>query len=184
MSQKHQAIKDSALIAIFASILFVQQVALSFLPNIQFTALLIVLYSRVLGFKKTSLIVIIHVFAINILSPFGPVIPMQIPAMVVGWLLIPILLHTIFKKAESAWSLAIIGFLFGFIYGWLFIPVSIWILDIPFLNYLYADILFEIIMAVSNFLTILWLYEPLKKLLIELKNRYYMIDVESLSELK
>ncbi len=178
MSQKHQAIKDAALIAVLASILFVQQIALSFLPNIQFTALLIVLYSRVIGFKKTIFIVVIHVFAINILSPFGPVIPMQIPAMLLGWLLIPIMLHTVFKKAESAWSLAIIGFLFGFIYGWLFIPVSIWILDIPFLTYFYADVLFEIIMAVSNFLTILWLYEPLKKLLLDQKSKYYMTICE------
>jgi len=174
LSQKHQAIKDAALIAVLASILFVQQIALSFLPNIQFTTLLVVLYSRIIGFKKTMLIVIIHVFAINILSPFGPVIPMQIPAMLIGWLLIPILLHTVFRKFSSAWTLAIFGFFFGFVYGWMFIPVSIWILEIPFLTYLYADVLFELIMAVSNFLTILWLYEPLKKILIEQKARYYM----------
>lgn len=174
MSQKHQAIKDAALIAVLASILFVQQIALSFLPNVQFTALLIVLYSRIIGFKKTMLIVVIHVFAINILSPFGPVIPMQIPAMLIGWLLIPILLHTVFKKFTSAWMLALFGFFFAFVYGWLFIPVSVWVLGIPFLSYLYADLLFEIIMAVSNFLTILWLYEPLKKILLEQKARYYM----------
>ncbi|MCF7931416.1 MAG: hypothetical protein K9L02_07910, partial [Acholeplasmataceae bacterium] len=138
------------------------------------TTLLVVLYSRIIGFKKTMLIVIIHVFAINILSPFGPVIPMQIPAMLIGWLLIPILLHTVFRKFSSAWTLAIFGFFFGFVYGWMFIPVSIWILEIPFLTYLYADVLFELIMAVSNFLTILWLYEPLKKILIEQKARYYM----------
>ncbi len=174
MSQKHQAIKDAALIAILASILFVQQLALSFLPNVQFTTLLIVLYSRVIGFKKTSLVVVLHVLAVNILSPFGPVILMQIPAMLIGWLLIPFLLHTVFKKAKSAWALAIFGFFFGFVYGWLFIPVSVWLLDIPFLSYLYADVLFEIIMGVSNFLTILWLYAPLKKLLMDQKSRYYM----------
>lgn len=174
MSQKHQAIKDAALIAVLASILFVQQIALSFLPNIQVTTLLIVLYSKIIGFKKTSLIIIIHVFAINILSPFGPVIPMQVPAMLLGWLLIPILLHTVFKKLNSAWTLAVFGFFFGFVYGWMYIPVSVWVLGVPFLTYLYADVLFELIMAVSNFLTILWLYEPLKKILLEQKARYYM----------
>ncbi|MBU1141975.1 MAG: hypothetical protein KKG64_05565 [Firmicutes bacterium] len=174
MSKKHQAIKDAALIAILASILFVQQIALSFLPNVQFTTLLIVLYARVIGFKKTALIVVLHVAAINILSPFGPVIPMHIPSMLIAWLLIPFLLHTVFKKANSTWALAIFGLFFGFLYGWLFIPVSVFILDIPFLVYFYGDLLFEIIMAVTNFLTILWLYEPLKKMLIEQKSRYYM----------
>jgi len=178
MSQKHQAIKDASLIAILASILFVQQLALSFLPNVQFTTLLIVLYSRVFGFKKTTFVVILHVLAINILSPFGPVIPMQVPAMVIGWLLIPICLHTVFKNMKTAWALAVFGFFFGFVYGWLYIPVSVWVLDVPFLTYLYADILFEIVMAVSNFLTILWLYDPLKKLLMEQKDRYYMTAYE------
>ncbi|PKK96719.1 MAG: hypothetical protein CVV58_04935 [Tenericutes bacterium HGW-Tenericutes-3] len=178
MSQKHQAIKDSALIAVLASILFVQQLALSFLPNVQFTTLLIVLYTKVIGFKKTTLVVILHVLAINILSPFGPVIIMQVPAMLIGWLLIPVLLHTVFRKLNTAWSLAIFGFFFGFVYGWLFIPVSVWILDVPFLEYLIADVLFEIVMAISNFLTILWLYDPLKKLLADQKERYYMTVIE------
>jgi len=173
MSIKHQAIKDAALIAVLASILFVQQLALSFLPNIQFSMLLVVLYTKVLGFKKTSLIVIIHVMVINILSPFGPVIPMHIPSMLVAWLLVPILLTTVFKKVERVFTLASLGFLFGFIYGWAFIPVSVFVTGIPFMEYLYMDLVFELIMAVSNFLTIYWLYEPLKKMLISQRDKYY-----------
>ncbi|MBN2300408.1 MAG: hypothetical protein JXC31_04375 [Acholeplasmataceae bacterium] len=178
MSQKHQAIKDAALIAVLTSILFVQQLALSFLPNVQFTTLLIVLYAKVIGFKKTSLVVLLHVMAVNILSPFGPVIPMQIPAMLIGWFLIPLLLCTVFRKLKTAWALAVFGFFFGFIYGWLFIPVSVFILDVPFITYFSADIVFELIMAVSNFLTILWLYDPLKKLLVEQKSRYDIVSYQ------
>lgn len=172
MSEKHQAVKDAALIAVLASILFVQQLALSFIPNVQFTTLLLILYTRVIGFKRTALVVIIHVMIINILSPFGPVLPLQIPAMLIGWLLIPILLSTVFKKMNSVLSLAIFGLVFGFIYGWLFIPVSVFVLNVPFITYFLADVVFEIIMATSNFLIIFWLYEPLEKLLTELKNKY------------
>ncbi len=178
MSPKHQAIKDAALIAVLTSILFVQQLVLSFLPNVQFTTLLIILYAKVIGFKKTSLIVVLHVMAVNILSPFGPVIPMHIPSMLIGWFLIPLLLCTVFRKLNTAWTLAIFGFFFGFVYGWLFIPVSVFILDVPFLDYLYADLVFELIMGVSNFLTILWLYEPLKKLLVDQKSRYDMTSYQ------
>jgi len=116
--------------------------------------------------------------AVNILSPFGPVLPIQIPAMLIGWFLIPLLLTTVFRKFNSAWSLAIFGFFFGFIYCWMYIPASVFILDIPFLTYFYADIVFELIFAVSNFLTILWLYEPLKKLLREQKLRYDIISYQ------
>ncbi len=179
MSKKHQTVKDAALIAVLASILFVQQLALSFIPNVQFTTLLLILYTKIIGFKRTTLVVVIHVMITNILSPFGPVIPLQIPAMLIGWLLIPILLSTVFKNLDSPISLAIFGLIFGFIYGWLFIPVSVFVLDVPFVTYFVADLVFEIIMATSNFLIIFWLYDPLKKLLKELKDKYDMTSQPS-----
>jgi energy-coupling factor transport system substrate-specific component len=168
-------IKDLTLIALLSAILFVQQLALSMLPNIQFTTLLIVLYTKVLGFKKTTLIIFIHVIISNFFSPYGTVNPMFLPSMFIAWMLIPISLNTIFKKVDSAFTLAFIGFVFGFIYGWTFIPISVYILDAPLKAYFLMDLPFEIIMAISNFLTILWLYDPLKKVLEHQKEKYYQL---------
>lgn len=162
-----------ALIAILSAILLVQQVALSFLPNVQTTVLLIVLYTKVLGFRKTTLIIFIHVILYNTLSPFGSVIPLHFISMFVGYMMIPILLNTLFNKFETALQLASAGLLFGFLYGWAFIPISVFVLDIPLTTYLMMDLPFELVMAVSNFLTIYWLYDPLKKLLIEQREHYY-----------
>lgn len=156
-------IKDLTIIVVAASILFVQQLALSFIPNVQFSVLLIVLYTKVLGFKKTSLIIVIHVLAVNLFSPLGPVVPTLIPAMFIAWMLIPLLLTTLFKKLESAIYLSLFGFVYGFVYGWIYIPFTVWFLGTPFLPYLIWDIPFEIIMAISNMISILWLYDPLKK---------------------
>jgi hypothetical protein len=157
--------KEIALIALFAAVLFVQQLALSMIPNFSFTTLLLIIYTKLLGFRKTSLIIVVHVLVYNILSPFGPVIPLHIPSMLIGWLLIPILLTTILKSWESVHRLAIFGFFFGFLYGWVFIPVSVFVSGTPFLAYLFMDLPFEFVMAVTNFLGILWLYEPLMKIL-------------------
>ncbi len=168
-------IKDVTLIAICAAILFVQQLVLSFLPNIQFTTLLVILFTKVLGFKKTTLIIVIHVMVINILSPYGPLMPIYIPSMFIGWMLIPIGLTTIFKKLNSAYALAIFGFFFGFVYGWLYIPVAVLVLGTPFEAYFMMDLPFELIMALSNFLTVLWLYDPLSKMLVKEKEKYYQI---------
>ena len=165
MSKSHQAIKDTALIAICAAVLFVQQMAFSFLPNIQLSTLLIVLYAKVLGFKRTSLIIVIHVIAYNLLSPFGSVIPVYIPFMFTAWMLIPISLSTFLKKIESSLGLAFVGLVFGFVYGWMYIPPAVFITGTPFVAYLVMDIPFEIVMAISNFITILWLYYPLKNVL-------------------
>jgi len=175
MRFENTSIKDAALIAVCAAILFVQQLALSFLPNIQFTTLLIILFTKVLGFKKTTFIIIIHVMVINILSPYGPLMPIYIPSMFIGWMLIPIGLTTIFKKLNSAYALALFGFVFGFVYGWLYIPIAVLVLDIPFEAYFMMDLPFELIMALSNFLTVLWLYEPLRKMLQKEKEKYYQI---------
>lgn len=166
LTQKH-TIKDLTIIVVSASILFVQQLALSFIPNVQFSVLLVIMYTKILGFKKTSLIIIIHVLAVNLLSPMGPVVPTLIPAMFIAWMLIPILLSTLLKHVHSAIWLSIFGFVYGFIYGWVFIPFTVWFLDVPFLPYLIWDIPFEIIMAISNMISILWLYDPLKKAFVQ-----------------
>lgn len=161
MSKSHKAMKEIALIALFAAILFVQQLALSMIPNFSFTTLLLVIYTKLLGFRKTSLIIVVHVLIYNILSPFGPVIPLHIPSMFIGWMLIPILLSTLFKSWESVHQLSVFGFIFGFLYGWIFIPVSVFVLGTPFLTYFLMDLPFEFVMAVTNFLGILWLYDPI-----------------------
>ena len=172
MSKGHQTIKDTALIAICAAVLFVQQMALSFIPNVQLSTLLIVLYAKVLGFKRTSLIIVIHVIAYNLLSPFGSVIPVYIPFMFAAWMLVPISLSTFLKKIESSLGLAIVGLAFGFVYGWMFIPPAVFITGTPFIPYLVMDIPFEIVMAISNFITILWLYYPLKNVLYDQLMRF------------
>ena len=55
--------------------------------------------------------------------------------------------------------------LYAFIYSWIFIIPNILLLKIPFSVYLIQDIPFEILLAASSFLTILWLYEPFKKVI-------------------
>jgi energy-coupling factor transport system substrate-specific component len=172
MSIEQQKIRNMTLIAICAAILFVQQIALSFLPNIQFTTLLVIIYTKVLGFKKTSMIVVVHVLAIGFFSPTGTLNPIYLPAMLIGWLLIPILLSTVFKKMNQAFSLSLFALVFGFVYGWIFIPFSVFFLNVPFLEYFLMDLPFEIIMAVNNFITVLWLYDILKKVLVQLKQNY------------
>lgn len=173
MNKIHQGTKEVALVAILSAILLVQQMALSFLPNIQTTFLLLVLYAKVIGFRRTTLIVIIHVIAYNMLSPFGAVIPLHMISMFVGYMLVPVLLHTVFKKAETSMQLALFGILMGFLYGWTFIPISVFVLQTPFRAYLLMDLPFEMIMAASNFLTIYWLYEPLKRVLVEQTELYH-----------
>ena len=100
--QQHKSrltVRDMALIAMFAAILFIQEEALTFIPNVQLTVFLLVLYSKRLGFIKTSIIIIIHVILDNLVMGSFSVI--WTPAMFVGWMLIPTNICTAFRHVEN-----------------------------------------------------------------------------------
>ena len=151
-------VKDITLIAILTTILFVQEQLLSFLPNVQLTVFLLVVYSKKLGLLKTVIITLIHTILDCLVM--GSLNVAYFPFMLIGWMLIPVLLNTIFKKVESNISLAFLGVLFSFMYCWIYIIPSIIILEVDFISYFYADIIWEIILATSSFLTIMLLYTP------------------------
>lgn len=163
-------IKDLTLIAILAAILFIQETALSFIPNVQFTVLFLVLYSKLLSFKKTALIVIIHVTLDNLL--WGMQLPYYL-SMLVGWLLIPLVLSTLGRKLKSPLALAIFGAAMSFVYCWALIPAGMLLRGLPFVAYFLADLSFEVILAASSFISILWLYEPLYKRLEQILKTYF-----------
>lgn len=156
-----ETIKDLIILALLATILYVQEEVLTFLPNIQLTIFLIVLYSKKLGFKKTSFIIIIHVFLDNL--AMGSLNFVYTPFMFAGWELIPLLLSTVFKDVDDSLHLALLGILFALIYCWIFIIPGVLISRINILAYIASDMIFEIILATSSFVSILWLYDPCSK---------------------
>ena len=134
-----------------------------FLPNVQLTFLLLILYSKKLKFCDTLIIGFSYVILDNLIAGSFNILFMIF--ITIGLLIIPILLNTLFKKVESHISLAILGILFSFIYSWLLIIPGSILFEIDFINYLKADIIWEIILAISSFITILFLYKPCAKIL-------------------
>jgi energy-coupling factor transport system substrate-specific component len=155
-------IKDLVTISLLATIIFVLEMALAFLPNVQLTVLFIILYTKTLGFKKTFVIVTIYFILDAII--YGGLLLAYIPFMYIGWMIIPISLSTVFRKIDSSFGLALLSILFALLYSWIFIIPSVFIFNIPFLGYLIADIPFEILLVSSSYFSVLFLYEPLKKL--------------------
>lgn len=152
---------DVVLIAMFSTILFVLEQILMFLPNIQLTVFLIMFYSKKLGFLKTSIIVFIYVLLDNIfMASLGL---FYTPFMLIGWMLIPVLLCTLFNKVESVIWLSCLGILFSLLYSWVMIIPNIIINKVDIIVYLINDIPFEILLSVSSFISVLWLYKPCEK---------------------
>jgi len=160
-------IKDITIIAIFSTLLFLQEQIFTFIPNFQLTVFLLVVYSKSFGLVRTLLIVLIHTILDNIfMSSFSF---LYFPFMLIGWSIIPIVLCTIFKNVENIYLLAAIGALCSFIYCWLFIIPQVLITDVDVLHYIIVDIPWEILLALSSFLSILWLYKPCSSFLIKYK---------------
>ena len=82
------------------------------------------------------------------------------PAMLIGWLIIPLTLCTVFKKVNSPFLLGLLGALYAFIYSWLFLIASYLIMHVDVLVYFIADIFYEVVLAVCSFISILLLYKP------------------------
>lgn len=159
-------IKDITIIAFFTAILFVQEQLLTILPNVQLTVFLIVLYSKVFGLTKTLIIVLLHTILDNLIM--GSFSIYYLPFMLIGWMIIPIIICLFFKKVDNAIVLAIIGTVCSFIYSWLFAIGQVLLTNVSLIAYLVSDITFEIVLALSSFLSILWLYKPCSKLLFKL----------------
>ncbi len=156
-------VKKITIYALLTSILFVQEQALSFLPNIQLTFFLIILYTKVLGRTPTLIITVTHVLLDCLCN--GSLTPIILIPMLIGLCIIPITLGTFFKNVKNPLILASFGVLYSICYcmcftitNWLFLKVNI-------KAYIIADIPFVILLSMSSFLSILLLYQPLSNIL-------------------
>ena len=148
--------------AMLTAILFLQEEALTFIPNVQLTVFLILLYSKKLGFFRTSIIVTVHVVLDNLVM--GSFNLVYTPAMFVGWMLIPIVINLFCRKIESPIALGIIAAVCAFMYCWCFILPTYLLYNMDPLKYFISDILFEVILAVCAFVSTSILYKPCSKL--------------------
>ncbi|MEC9485068.1 MAG: hypothetical protein UMR38_04265 [Candidatus Izemoplasma sp.] len=165
------------MIAFAIAITFTQEQVLVFLPNIQFTVLLVFVFASVFSLKEMTIYIIGYVL-IDSLYMGGFNLFYMVPLMI-NWLMIAYIYHALFKDSDNLYLKAILAFAFGFVYGWMFIPFHMLQTGInQFWPYLLADLPYEIIMATTGFLTVLWGYEPLVKVLRISFNSPYPVHVK------
>ncbi len=143
------------------AILTVQEEALTFIPNVQLTFLLIIVYGATIGILDGTIVVLVHLILDNlIMNSFTPyiMIPMFIGlelALICGYLL----------KNRKEWIVSIFAGISGLIYCALFFISTVFFYKVDPMAYLIADIPFEITLIVCNIVTVLFLYKPLVKII-------------------
>ena len=165
--EKSITVKELAILAFMTVILFIQEELLSFIPNFQFTFLLIAVYIKVVGFKRTSLIVLVHVLLDNLFM--GSVLPYVMIPMLIGYFIYMALIY--FFRNKNIYLLMIMGVLGSLIYCYMFLFVNIIFLDVNPYAYWILDLPFEGILALTTAITLFYLYEPLSNKLSKLMNK-------------
>ena len=172
-------VRELCILAFMSVLLFIQEELFVFIPNFQFTFLLLAIYVSVFGFKKTSLIIFAHVLLDNIyMGSLTPIvmIPMWLGYMIyigIIWLL----------KNKNIWLLTLGGILGAYIYCMLFLVTNAVFLEINVYLYWLADIPFEIMLISTIAFTMIYLYKPLRRKLSELWNKDNEVYIEDNGEI-
>ncbi len=150
-------VKRLCYMVMLTAILTVQEEVLTFIPNVQLTFLLIMVYGATIGLIDGTLVVIVHVLLDNlIMNSFTPyiIIPMFIGleiALVFGYLF----------RNRKEWFVSIFAGLAGFIYCMVFWASTVFFYQVEPIPYLISDIPFEVVLIICNIITVLFLFKPL-----------------------
>ena len=142
----------------FVNIIFALELGLAAIPNVQVTTVLMLILAQKLGnMKEYTFYTFIYILLQGLWWGFS----FYLISMFVGWLIwgwVSIRMNEWKVEYQS-----MIGFVFAFIYGLTFYPLTYFIYLTPFIPYLIADFPFALVMATSNALTIMWLRNILYK---------------------
>lgn len=162
--------KEIVLFSILGSILFISQISLSFLPNIEIVSLLVILYTLVYG-KKSMFSIGIFILEEGIFYGFG--------TWWMGYVLIwptLVLLTLILKRwingkflALSIFS-AVFGLLFGVLYA---MPYAI-MGDFSFaFTYWLRGIPFDLVHMLGNYFVMIILGETVYNIIVKMNKAYF-----------
>ncbi|XMB72331.1 hypothetical protein RJI07_00140 [Mycoplasmatota bacterium WC30] len=149
------------------AILVIQEEILSFIPQVQLTVILIIVYARFLSGKELYPLIIGYVILDNIIM--GSFNLMYTPAMFFSWLLLAFVAQKVRNKSD--YVVFMVAVIFPFIYGWSFIPATAILQHFSWsqvIAYLKIDLAAEALMAANSVATYLFFYKPLNELFIKL----------------
>jgi len=162
--------RQAALIALLAAVASAARVLFAAIPNVQPVTILILLIGIHLGPRRATAVAVLVALLSNMALGHGPWTFYQAVAWALvgisGWILRPLLVS---KDGMSirVLPLAILGFIWGFLYDWL---VSITMLAISqqvetYISYFILGLPFDLMHAVGNVLFAIWLAPSLHRLL-------------------
>ena len=161
MKTKSVNIRELCFLSLLVAILFVQETIMSYIPNVQLSVLLIMVYASTLGLSKATFVMTVHVLLDNML--WGSMSPTTVLPMWLGWFIVT-LIGWALRRARLPFI--VVGSVIGSLcYCWSFVLFKWLFLPIDIMAYVVSDILFEILICCSSVVTVTILYRPTERLL-------------------
>ena len=175
MKMKKITVRDITLIGMMVAVIEVCKAALSFLPNIELTTFWLILFTLYFG-RKILLVIPVFILIEGCIYGFGLWWVMYLYM----WPLL-VLLVWILKKHGSVWFFSTLSGLFGLFFGFFcaipYVVIGAW--DGGIKNGLYAGftwwvagIPWDIVHGVGNFVLMLVLYHPMRRVMERMKSRW------------
>ena len=162
MNSDSKHTKTIVLLALLTSIIYVSQLVLSILPNVNVVTLLLIIYTLNFGIRKTFIISCSFNILMGITYGFS--------YWIIGYfwiygllIILSSLLDRIISRNLILWSF--FGLLFGLLFGFLFAINDHYFIGVNFIAYYLRGIPFDIIHGFSNMITILVLFNPLNNVI-------------------
>lgn len=156
--------KRLLMIAFAVTITFVQEQMFLMIPQVQLTIVLMFVFASIFTYKESFMYITVYVLLDNMyLGGFNPI---NVIPMLIMWNTIPYIYTIILRRTENEHSIAKAAFVFGFLYSWSFIPGAIIMYGLSHVwqVYILADIPWEIALAVVGYISVIWAYKPLVKI--------------------
>ncbi len=148
--------KQFVLCAFLAGLCVVSKEMLAFLPNVELVTFLMILYSLCLDLKSVILISILFCFVQMMLYGVGLWTPMYF----IVWPGLCLMTYCFRKVLKTEQRLSLYSGIFGLCFGFLFsIPFFMISLKMGW-AYFINGIVFDVIHGVSNYIIMMFLYEP------------------------
>jgi len=151
ISQKIRTLNE---IPLFAAIIVTLEFLFLVLPNISLTPLIFAVYFANRSYKHSVMLITVYM-GVEVLQ-WG--ISLWVAPMFLGWLLLAVLIKQF--KAVPAY---IKSFFFAYLYGAMFMPLTVIVYKVDWWGYLVADFPFATTMAITNILTFVLLFDRLSK---------------------
>lgn len=158
----HFRLFDLIFCAMLGALAFALKVAMASLPNIEPVTLLLMLAALVFGYRAliaTGIYIVLEGLVFGFSTWWIPYL--------YAWPLL-VVLTLVFRKRKNRFFWAGFAAVYGFLFGFLFLPVNYFVYNMAsnpslILVYIVNDIPFDLIHAVSNFVCVLILLPPLKR---------------------